>query len=420
MKIRSVLIGFLILLFSGIEAAAAEVPEAGGKSLPAAGALLPSSQKKDWSGEKKKEEEKEGKSLESLGLHFYGHFKLDTSRDTAETNFGNTAFFVKNYRSGEKDEEINMTARHTRLGLNWYGSEIDGIKAFGNIEFDFLGKSIQKNTETQELQPAVRLRHGFMRFDFQGGWSLLAGQTWDAFAPINMKKLNTMVGWGQGNIGFRRPQLRVSKRFAVGGDTDMTAAFALARPVARDLDIDGDSQDDGEDRGVPDLQAHVGLVMPGSSGKPIRIGLGGFVGWREVGENGTTMMSDETYKSYAAVCDFSVPLRKNLDLIGEAWQGRALDGYRAGVWQSYSLLPSGEVRPIDARGAFANLVWKPHRKWRFVAGAGVDDPIDKDLCGGQLGREHCGFIRNGPVTVNAQSFPCKSAFVGQLGIPVPN
>ena len=48
-----------------------------------------------------------GDAIESLGIQLYGHFKLDMSRDTAETNFGNTAFFVKNYADGEQREELN-------------------------------------------------------------------------------------------------------------------------------------------------------------------------------------------------------------------------------------------------------------------------------------------------------------------------
>ena len=75
--------------------------------------------------------------LARFNLEFYGHFKLDMARDSAKTNFGDTAFFVKNYARGEQDEEINIHARHTRVGLNWKGPEYEGIKAFGKIEMDF-------------------------------------------------------------------------------------------------------------------------------------------------------------------------------------------------------------------------------------------------------------------------------------------
>jgi hypothetical protein len=313
------------------------------------------------------------KPLESVGLSFYGHFKLDMSRDTAETNFGNTAYFVKNYAPGQADDEINITARHSRLGLDWDGPEFGGINAFGKIEIDFIGKSLQPNTETRELQGAVRMRHAYMDFDFGDGWSLLAGQTWDVFAPLNMKKLNTLVGWGQGNIAFRRPQLRGAKKIGLGETSALTTKLALARPVAVDQTWDAGAQDDGEDSGYPDLQAHVGLKTPCFGSKPLQVGVGGFVGWREV-----DAPFNEEYASWGAAVDVSIPILDNLSLLGEAWTGRGLDGYRAGVWQSYS--PDGvDIRVIRAKGVWANVVWKPFKAWRLVGGAGVDDPLDHDL-----------------------------------------
>ena len=63
------------------------------------------------------------------------------------------------------------------------------------------------------------------------GWEVLAGQTWDLIGVEQMKKLNTLVGWNQGNIGFRRAQLRVTKHM-----DDFTTALAFCRPISRDVD----------------------------------------------------------------------------------------------------------------------------------------------------------------------------------------
>jgi hypothetical protein len=344
--------------------------------------------------------------LDKLNLQFYGHFKLDMSRDPAETNFGNTAFFVKDYSDGGKDEEINISARHTRLGMNWEGPVVDGIQGFGRLEVDFLGKAVQKNTETMELQPALRVRLAYMKFDFMNGWSMTAGQDRDLFAPVIMKKINTMIGWGQGNIGFRRPMLAVSRKHAVGESSDLTWSVALARPVARDSGtLDGDAQDDGEDSGVPDLQAHVGWRIPGFADRPMKIGLGGFVGRREVGGGSAGLVDDEEYDSSCLALDASIPLTGELELIGELWTGTALDGYRGGVWQSY-VLSDGDVRTIDAHGGFLNLIWKPVKEWRFVVGAGIDDPERGDFHG-QNGR-----YRNTTCFANAMYHFYRGASVG--------
>lgn len=314
--------------------------------------------------------------LEKLGLEFYGHFKLDAAYDTAETQWGETAFFTKYYDTGEKDEEFTMHARHTRFGLRWYGEEVAGIKAFGNFEIDFLGKADQRNTETMQLQAEPRMRHAYMRFDFEGGWSFWAGQTWDVFGPINMAKLNTLVGWGQGNVAFRRGQLRIQQDIKTGEKSTLTWAFALADPVSRDKGWDDDVfQDDGEDAGMPDFQGHVGMKMPFMDNKPIKFGLGGAFGKREVSGNGTNLPRDRRYDSWIICGDLKVPILDQLELIGEVWQSEGSDGYRSGVWQAYTT--DGDcVEEVKARGYFVNAIWKPVKKWRFVGGYGVDSPYD--------------------------------------------
>ena len=314
--------------------------------------------------------------LEKLGLEFYGHFKLDMSRDTAETNYGNTALWVKKYTDGAQDEETNISARHTRLGLNWNGPQLEGITGFGKLELDFLGKAVQPTTEAEELQSAVRLRHAYLSLDFGGGWSLLGGQTWDVFAPHNMTTLNTCVGWAGGNIAYRRPQLRVKKVCTIGETSSVTCSFAVARPVG--FDQDGNGQDDGDDSGYPDVQGHVGLKVPFLTAKPLEIGFGGFFGWREVDAYDPTLVRDDRYHAYAGALDVKVPLLDNLCFLGEGWAGQGLGSYRAAVFQNYSTRVT-RIDVISAAGGFGNLVWRPHTCWRLAAGGGIDDPDNGDI-----------------------------------------
>ena len=378
-----------VIAITAIGLSAQEKPEPAPRTVPPAPGQISPAKKEQTAPGKAKDSptslrdftKKVSDTVNSLGLEFYGHFKLDMSRDSAETNFGNTAFYVLNYAAGQRNAEVNITARHTRFGLNWYGPEIEGIKAFGKLEIDFLGKSIQKNTETKELQAGARLRHAFMRFDFGRGWSMIAGQTWDVFAPLNMAKLNTLVGWGQGNIAFRRPQLTGIKKFKTGERSAITLKLAVARPVAREgtTGNDLDPSDDGEDSGYPDLQANVGFELPFIGRKTLRGGVGGFVGWREV--DNVKLPKVRRYTSYGVAMDLTIPILDNLELIGEAWWGQGLDGYRGGVWQSYCI-DGDDVKVIRASGGFANLIYKPMKRWRFVAGAGIDNPENDDLVSG--------------------------------------
>jgi hypothetical protein len=114
----------------------------------------------------------------------------------------------------------------------------------------------------------------------------------------------------------------------------------------------------------------------------MKIGLGGFVGKREVGAGVPgTLIADQDYDSSCIALDLTLPIAKGLSVIGEAWTGTALDGYRGGVWQSY-VVTDARVETIDAWGAFLNVVWKPYQKWRFVVGSGIDDPENADFHGG--------------------------------------
>ncbi len=314
--------------------------------------------------------------LKELGFTFYGHFRLDMSRDSSRTNFGNTAFYVRNHGAGDRDEEMNVSARHTRLGLWYRGPEFHGMKGTGRVEIDFLGKAVYGNTVTQENQPGIRMRHAYFTLDFPGtGWSVLAGQTWDVFSPLCMKKINTLVGWGQGNMGFRRPQFRVTRRWKREGGSAFEAAFALARPQARDAD--GKGNDDGEDRGLPDLQGRVAWKTPfGGGKKKLEIGLGGFYGWRELDDDPAKGIRSDHYQPFALCLDLQCPLGRGFSFLGEAFYGRGLDAYRGGIFQSYDV---NLRKVIHAEGCWGNLVWKASKSWRFVLGAGVDDPDDSDL-----------------------------------------
>ena len=85
-------------------------------------------------------------------------------------------------------------------------------------------------------------------------------------------------------------------------------------------------------------------------------------------------------------------LTELLDQLAE--YGKALDGYRGGVWQSIKI-DGAQVSTIRSLGGFLNLMYTPEPKWRFVAGVGVDDPKDEDFLGQQ------GRYRNSTIFANA-------------------
>ena len=59
--------------------------------------------------------------LSKFEMKIYGYVKLDASYDTQRTSAGDLMFYVLPEVNGDKDDEFNMTAKETRLGLDILG-----------------------------------------------------------------------------------------------------------------------------------------------------------------------------------------------------------------------------------------------------------------------------------------------------------
>ncbi len=316
---------------------------------------------------KAKAEAKSDPSYLSLGKGFeirlYGHLRLDGAWDDAETNNGNTAMWVK--RDQDK-EELNLTPRHTRIGLDFKGPKTFGVSPTGKIEVDFYGKG--SNSEVLEN---LRLRHAFLKFDLGSGFSLLAGQWFDLHGRLFMRTLNTAVGWNHGNLCFRRPQVRLSEKIALGKKASILAEAGLARAIGKmnggDLDGADPKNDDGEDAARPDVQLNVTLSFPSPGGgkKPVQLMFGGHYGQEHL------KTVPRFIESWSWVAGLAFPLGKVFRLEGEVWMGSDIDAYRGGINQGYN---AAKDREVLSRGGFLQAVVGPLGPLTLATGAGVDDP----------------------------------------------
>jgi len=313
--------------------------------------------------------------LDKLPIKFYGHLKLDMAYDSGRTNDGNTAMWVVPQPDGA-DNEYNMTARHTRFGMTYDAPESWGPKAFGRIEIDFYGGS-------PEFKPGVRLRHAYMLFEWESGWELLAGLTWDVPMPLWQWKLNTAVGWNQGNTAFRRPQLRGAYKSKLGEDGHWKIAVAIADPIARDIDGLGD--DDGEDAGLPDFQGRLSFTFKlFDAKKKTEIGVGGIYGKREADIDD----HDDTYTAWLYGIDLLIPITNDVRVLAEFYDSQAASSYNASLAMDYNKTLDTEIR---AHGGYVNVIWKINKYWMVVGGYGVCDPKDGDLSAGNRSRNTSAF-----------------------------
>ncbi len=318
---------------------------------------------------------------------FYGYIKLDASYDSAMTNDGDFAYIVLPYEDGEKDDEFNMTAKQTRFGVKFDGGGTDAVDMSGVIEFDFYGGGA-------ENKPNPMLRKAYMLFK-TSAVDILAGQTSDVISPIVPTTLNYIVLWKSGDIGYRRPQIRLTKAVVVADDTKLKFAVSANRSMGRD-------KNGGETIGMPSFQGRV-AVGTKLVGRYMEIGVSGLMG-REEATSVADTMTYELDQSVVAV-DVSLPLGDMVTLKGQYFKGSNLAHYLGGVGQGIAEVPvegagSTELVEIEASGWWTQLTVKPNQSWQFNVGAGSDDPeLDEDDTAGNNLEKNTTYFGNAIWTV---------------------
>lgn len=298
----------------------------------------------------------------------YGYIKLDASYDDSAVNDGDYVIYVLSEAAVSDDNEFNMTARQTRLGLVISAPDFEGWKTKGKLEIDFYGNG----PAVHENKSEIMMRHAFLEFK-KGNFGILAGQTWDVISPLNPSTLNYTVGWAAGNIGYRRPQIRLSYNSGQNNPMNISAEYALSRTSGlTNEDLDAGGQNDGEDSGFPTMQGRIALATELMGKKKSVFGISGHYGKEEVDWAG----AEKDMKSWSVNWDFTIPLYDYLTLMGEAFIGENLDDYFGGILQGVNTTTQSEIR---SRGVWTQLSFKPDDKWQYNAGFGLDDPDHMDI-----------------------------------------
>lgn len=293
----------------------------------------------------------------NLDIQLYGKVKADVAVDTSRTSTGNFARWVEHETTNGGDCTLNTTAKETRLGLKITGPESNGIKTSGVIEIDFWGGGT-------ENKPTPMMRHAFMQIDWvESGCSLLAGQTWDVISPLNPSTLNYPVQWWAGNIGYRRPQVRLTKVCDLGNDMSLKLETAVARNIGHDSAFDpGDS---GEDSAFPSLQGRVSVTGPCVDGRKATFGVSGHYAREEydVDAKGENYDAD----SWSINFDAAVPILEWLAMKMEMHHGQNLDAYLGGIGQGV-VVGADRLDEIQATGGWIAASLGPWGPWSFNVG----------------------------------------------------
>lgn len=322
-------------------------------------------------------------------LKFYGFLRLDAIYDDSRPSDRQTPMWINSEDPAvgrNDDDDFSMHPRLTRLGLDVDGTSLDTLgnaAVSGKLEVDF------QNGPSSESRQMMRIRHAWLKLGW-GKTTLLAGQTWDVIAPIFPTVNNDTLMWNTGNLGDRRPQIRLGHTLLfLDGDLLLEGALGQTGAVSNDdRDVPAGIRD-GEDAGVPMMQGRVGyshafLVEK----KPLVLGFWGHRSWEETD---TRYGGKDKFDGSSVGLDLTLPLHAVLTVKGELWRGKCLTDLRGGVGQSINTTTGDEV---ESKGGWAEVVLALCKGYAIAAGYTVDDPKNGDLPVGGREKNDAWYIGN--------------------------
>ena len=313
--------------------------------------------------------------VSSVQAELYGFIKLDASYDTSHVRPGNYAYWVDSEETNRHDNQFNMTANETRIGVRLAGPKVgDEGMLKGQIEFDFYGGGLE-NKSTPMLRQAFGMIE-WPNYDF----SVLAGQTWDIISPLAPNSLNYIVNGFTGNIGYRRPQVRVTQGFEVDEQSKLKLEGGVTRTLGDTPVYVGDKKESGEDAGFPTMQGRVSLTFPLLTEKKTTLGVSGHWGQEEYDID--TAGSFHTFNTWSGNVDLDMPVAGIFGIKGECYTGKNLDTFVGGIGYGVNTIGADTSlwREIDAKGGWiCGTITPTGSPWEFNLGTGTELNDRSDL-----------------------------------------
>jgi len=320
-------------------------------------------------------------------ISLYGRLELNAAYETDVTS-GLWSWSAPSAAQGDAQGRTSLSAARTRFGFNLEGPSKDNEPTLkGKFEADFAAN--EGYGYFNGASGAFRLRQSWGSLNFKdAGLTLLFGQTDDVVNPLDPPAVNPSSFNGSGNLGNRRPQIRITEAI---GPIEIAVAATHDRIydyVARE-DKDVGTQDTlsvsaaNNAPALPAFQGRLGLKLPATwAGEKanLALGIGGLYGTNKFASN-TDKEYDAPESSYMFGADLSLPLIDILTLTGEFFTGQNLSRYGdASLKQSRAYNKDGGIQSIGWWGALAA---KLPSNISVGAGAGAESLDDKSKSAGK-------------------------------------
>jgi hypothetical protein len=314
----------------------------------------------------------------------YGTILLNAFFDTSLDNIEDIPLFASKKGSDPfpNDKSFAMTARQSRFGLRFQGPDVMGAKLSGQVEVDFFGgKAALGNGINMDL---LRLRLALGRLDWTN-FSLVAGQDWSVFAPLNPTSLASYAipaMSASGNPWIRTPQIRGELRHGISDTAKLQWQIAATDPDVGDYQtaqfLTTRTPGIGERGRMPGLDSRLGFTDT-VSGHDFAVGVSGHYGrGKDVGTIGSLNVV-RPVDSWGVALDWSLPVSKYFALTGEAYEGRALGIFSVASGESVGAVGTPGAHGVLSRGGWAQAQINFNPKWQFNLAYGIDQTKASEL-----------------------------------------
>ena len=302
----------------------------------------------------------------SLSIKPYGWIKLDGYYDSQKaipvsgggsTTYGGYTLYTAAKANRKNDSTFDFSARDSRFGLDFALPTENDIAVTSKVETDFF----VNGADTAYI---VRLRLAYTDLAFGYGWSVRAGQDWDAFCYVAPITVDAGFLGDSGYLYSRRPQLKLTKSTDLSSSTKLIAKVAVTRTAAGDTDNLG--LDDGIDSGKPTVEGNIALETKLLSNKATKFSIGGEFGTETL--DAAKENDAKNYNSSLVVAGVFLPLVDQFALQGKVWSGTNVDGWLGGIGQGVNTKLG---RSIGAEGGWLQAVYNPTDVLNFNAGYGL-------------------------------------------------